>query len=70
MILTDKVRNVEAVRETTGGSVSRVVNAVRVVIGTGSGSQVVVVAVVDERVSEDEESSGLSLKAEAAQSDH
>lgn len=55
--LTDEIGYVKSIGESAGGSASRVVNAVRVVIGSGGREQVVIVPIVDERVSEHEERS-------------
>lgn len=59
VFLTDEIRDIVAVGESAGGSVGRVVDAVRVGIGSCRGGQVIVVTVVDERVAEHEESSSL-----------
>lgn len=60
--VTDNIGNVQAIGEAAGGTVSRIINAIRRWIGTGAGDQVVVVAVVDERVAKDEESPSLSYR--------
>jgi len=60
-MLTDNVGNVKAVRETSGGSTGRVVDTIRVIVGTGSGDEVVVVSIVDERVTKDKESPRFDL---------
>ena len=64
---TYKVRDVVAIGETAGGAMSRsVINAVRRGVCSGSGGEVIVVAVVDKRVSEHEECTSLGPSAKAS----
>lgn len=58
---TYKVRHVEAIGETTGGSMRCRINSIRVRVGTSSGGEVVVVAVVNERITENKKCSCLSF---------
>lgn len=60
-MLTDNVGNVKAVRETSGGLTGRVIDTIRVIVGASSGDKVIVVSIVDERVTEDEESPRFDL---------
>jgi len=53
--LTDNVRDVEPIGKPAGRPVGRVINAVRGRISTSSGGQVVVVAIVDQRITKHEE---------------
>lgn len=54
---TDEVRNIEPIREPAGGPATRVIDSIGGRVCTGSGRQVVVVAIVDERVAKYEERS-------------
>lgn len=61
--LTDNVWYVKAIRKTAGGSVSWIIYAIRVRVCPGSGGQVVIVAIVHQRISENEECPCLSSTA-------
>lgn len=60
-IFTDNVRDVKAVRETSGGSTGRVIDTIRVIVGAGSSDKVIIVSIVDERVTKDVESPRFDL---------
>lgn len=53
---TDIVRDVKAIGEATSRAVRGEINAIRIRIRSGGGGKVVVVAIVNQRVSKDEES--------------
>ena len=55
-LLTDDVGDVEAIGEASSGSVSGEVDAVRRRVSASCSGQVVVVAVIDQRVAKNEES--------------
>lgn len=55
---TDEVGDVEAIGEPASGAVSGIVNPVGRHVGTSGRGQIVVVPIVDQRVSEHEEGSG------------
>lgn len=66
---TDKISDVEAIGESAGGTVRRIINAIRRRIRTCSGGQVVVVAGVNQRVSKHEERPGcLGLRSNKSHS--
>ena len=60
-MLTDNVGDVKAVRETSGGSTGRVIDTIRVIVSASSGDKVIIVSIVDERVTKDVESPRLNL---------
>ena len=70
MYSTDKVRDVKPIREPAGGAVRGIVDAVGRGVGTGSGDQVVVVAIVNQRVSEHKEGASLSLSNKSNRYQH
>lgn len=59
---TDIVRDIKAIGEATSGAMRWEINAIRIRVCSGRGGKVVVVAIVNQRVSKDEETStGLRL---------
>lgn len=60
-MLTDNVGNVKAVRETSSGSTGRVIDTIWVIVGASGGDKVIVVSIVDERVTKDKESPRFDL---------
>ena len=58
---TDKIRDVKSIGETACGTMRGVINAVRRCVSTGSGKQIVVVAIVDQRVPKHEERPSICL---------
>lgn len=53
---TDIVRNIKAIGEATSWAMRWEINAIRIRVCSGRGGKVVVVAIVNQRVSKDEES--------------